>query len=221
MSNPEREQNRRIVIAGGGTVGLRSARLLSDRGHKVVLIERRPERADRLSSEYVATVIEGNAARPSVLQQAQLERSDVVAALTGSEETNFAICMAAQRMTDIRTVMRIKRTPDDLYDQFVDGMVFPEHYGARAAVNEIVREGVRTVEEIFGEVEIMEVEITEDAPVADKRLDEVRLPRGSLIIVDADGERIGGPETVLRPGERYVIAVEADVADEVMNLLRG
>ena len=47
------------------------------------------------------------------------------------------------------------------------------------------------------------------------------LPRGSLIVVDATGDRIGGPDTVLEPGEKYVLAVESAVVDEVMNLLRG
>jgi trk system potassium uptake protein TrkA len=221
MSPNSPEQDLRIVIAGGGTVGLHAARFLADRGHNIVLIEESASRSDHLSDEYLATVIEGDAARPSVLRQAQPERSDVVAALTDDESTNFAICMAAQRLAEVRTVMRVERDPDELYDQFVDTTVYPAHYGARVAANEIVGEGVRTVEDLFGAVEILEVEITEDAPVAGKRLDEVRFPRGSLIIIDADGERIGGPETVLEAGHRYVVAVEREVADEVMNLLRG
>ncbi|WP_435344314.1 potassium channel family protein [Haloarchaeobius sp. HRN-SO-5] len=221
MSQPDRDPDLRVVIAGGGAVGLRSTRLLANRGHKVVLIERDPERGKFLSEEYVATVIEGDAARPSVLRQAQPERSDVVAALTGDENVNFAICLAAQRLADVRTVMRVAGPPDDLYDQFVDSIVFPEHYGARAATNEIVGEGVRSLEDVFGDVDVLEVEIAEGAPVAGKRLEDVRLPRGSLIIVDADGEHIGGPETVLEAGNRYLLAVEADVADEVMNLMRG
>jgi trk system potassium uptake protein TrkA len=214
-------QDLRVIVAGGGSVGLRTAELLHDRGHSVVLVEPDPVRADRLSDEYVATVIEGDAARPSVLRQAQPERSDVLAALTDDEATNFAVCTAAQRMAEIRTVMRVSSEPDDLYDEFVDGVVFPERLGARAAVNEIVGEGVRTVEEVFGDVEVLEVEVAEDAPAAGKSLGEVRLPRGSLIVVDYHGNRIGGPETVLEPGERYVVAVEKGVSDEVMNLLRG
>jgi trk system potassium uptake protein TrkA len=211
----------RVIVAGGGEVGLRTAVLLDDRGHDVVLVEPDPERAEELSDEYVATVIEGDAARPSVLRQAQPERSDVVAALTDDERANFAVCTAAQRMADVRTVMRVGSDPDDLYEEFVDGVVFPENLGARAAANEISGGGVRTVEDVFGDVEIVEVEITEEAPVAGKRLAEVALPRGSLIVVDNRGNRIGGPETVLEPGDRYVVAVESDVADEVMNLLRG
>jgi trk system potassium uptake protein TrkA len=210
-----------VIIAGGGEVGVRTAELLADRGNSVTLVETHPERSAFLSDEYVATVIEGDASRPSILRQARPERCDVVAALTGDEATNFAICMAAQRMADIRTVMRVTTSPDDLYTEYVDEVVFAERIGARAAANAIIGEGVRTVEDVFGDVEILEVEIAEGAPVAGRPLSDVRLPRGSLVIVDYAGNRIGGPETVLEAGNRYVVAVESGVADEVMNLLRG
>jgi trk system potassium uptake protein TrkA len=121
----------------------------------------------------------------------------------------------------VRTVMRVDGTPDELYEEYVDGLVFPERLGARAATNEITGSGVRTIEDVAGNVEIVEIEITEEAPVAGKRLDDVSLPRGTLIIVDYRGDRIGGPDTVLEVGNRYVVAVESDVADEVMNLMRG
>ncbi|KAB1196724.1 MULTISPECIES: TrkA family potassium uptake protein [Haloferax] len=211
----------RVIVAGGGEMGVRTAELLDDRGHDVVIVESDPERCDELADRYIATIIEGDASRPETLRQAQPERSDVVAALTDDETTNFAICMAAQRMSDVRTVMRITETADELYEEFVDGLVFPERLGARAATNEIANGGVRTIEDIGGSVEVVEVEVAEDAPVAGKRLDEVRLPRGSLIIVDYRGDRLGGPDTVLEAGHRYVLAVESPVADEVMNLFRG
>ncbi|SEK54046.1 potassium channel family protein [Haloferax larsenii] len=211
----------RVVVAGGGEMGLRTAELLSDRGHDVVVVEADPDRCAKISEQYVATVIEGDASRPETLRQAQPERSDVVAALTDDETTNFAVCMAAQRMSQVRTVMRVGHTPDELYTEFVDGLVFPERLGSRAAVNEIADGGVRTIEDIAGSVEVVEVEVAEDAPVAGKRLDEVRLPRGCLIIVDYQGDRIGGPDTVLEAGHRYVLAIESPVANEVMNLFRG
>ncbi|WP_410765136.1 potassium channel family protein [Haloferax sp. DFSO60] len=211
----------RVIIAGGGSMGVRTAELLDDRGHDVVIIEPDPDRVQNVADRYLATIIEGDASRPEILRQAQPERSDVVAALTDDEATNFAICLAAQRMSDARTVMRIEEAPDELYEEFVDGLVFPERLGARAATNEIANGGVRTIEDIGGSVEVVEVEVADDAPVAGRRLDEVRLPRGSLIIVDYHGDRLGGPDTVLEAGHRYVLAVESNVSDEVMNLFRG
>lgn len=214
--------NLRVVIAGGGEVGLRTARFLHDRGCSVVIIEKDERRCEELTDEYIATVIAGDAARPGVLRQADLDSSDVIAALTHHEPTNFAICQAANSMADIRTVLRTEQDPDELYVEYVDGFVFPEHHGARVAANEIVGGvGVRTIEEITGDLEIMEIEVSDAAPAANKRLDQVRLPRGSLIISDARGGRIGGPDMVLEAGDRYIVAIESEVADEVLNLLRG
>lgn len=211
----------RVIVAGGGQVGLRVARVLNDRGHTVVLIEEEDERVEELTEEWIASVIVGDAARPSILRQAQPDRSDVVAALTDDEAANFAICTAAQRMAEIQTVMRTTSEPDELYEQYVDGVVYPGNLVARAAVNEIIGRGVRTLEDVSGDLEIIEVEVAAEAPAAGRRLDEVRLPRGSLIVSDAAGGRIGGPDTVLEAGNRYIVAVESDVADEVINLLRG
>jgi trk system potassium uptake protein TrkA len=58
-------------------------------------------------------------------------------------------------------------------------------------------------------------------PAAGKSLSEVRFPTGTLVISDDDGERIARSDTVLTPGKRYVVAVEPDVFEEVMQLLRG
>ena len=211
----------RVIIAGGGTVGLRTAELLSDRGNDVVIVESDAQRCERLSDEYVGTVIEGDASRPSILAQAQPERADAIAAVTGNEPTNFAIAMAAQRMADIHTVMRVESEPDELYDEYVDDIAFPEAIGSRVVANQLSGPGVRTLEEVSGNLEIVEVELADGAPAAGTTLSEVRLPRGSLIVVDHEGERLGGPETVLESGNRYIIAVETSVVDEVLNLLRG
>ena len=211
-----------IAIAGGGAVGLRTAQLLHDRGQKVVIIERDHGRCRTLNDEYIGTVIEGDASRPGVLQQADPGRCDVLVALTGDTATNLGICMAASEMTDVRTVLRVS-DPDAAteYTHLVDGVVYPEESGSRAVVNELLGAGVRSVESVGGTLEILEVEVSPEAPAAGRRLDSVSFPRGSLIIAHADGDRISSAETVLEPGDRYLVAVEAAVTEEVMHLLRG
>jgi trk system potassium uptake protein TrkA len=67
----------------------------------------------------------------------------------------------------------------------------------------------------------MLVRVAEGAPAAGKQLADVRFPAGTLIVSDDDGNRIARSDTTLTPGSRYVVAVEPDVADEVMNLMRG
>lgn len=211
----------RVVIAGGGRVGTQTAKLLDDRGHEVVVVEPDADAAARIGDEYIATVIEGDATRPSVLTQAGLDRADVVAALTDATGTNLAICMAAERLApSVETVMRTEEETGDEYADFVDEVIYAERAAARAAAN-AVEQDVRALEDVTGDLDIMEIRIAEGAPVAGRPLSEVALPRGSLVVSDADGHRIAGSETVLEAGRTYVVAVESSVSDEVMNLTQG
>jgi trk system potassium uptake protein TrkA len=213
--------NFRVVIAGGGRVGHRTAEMLDDRGHDVVVIESDPDRANAISDDYIATVIEGDATRPTILEQVDLDRTDVVAALTNRTGSNLAIAMMARDLTDsIRTVVRTEREGAGEFDQFVDSVIFPERAGARAAANAIEPD-VSSLSDVTGELDIMEIRVRENAPVAGRRLSEIALPRGSLVVSDAAGNAISGPETELEPGETYVVAAEPSVVDEVMNLMRG
>lgn len=213
--------SQRVVIAGGGRVGSLTAEHLDNRGDTVTVIETDQATADGISDDYVATVIVGDATRPDILRQADIDRADAVAALTGKTGTNIAICMLAERLADdVRTVLRTDRRVGDEYAAFVDEVIFPEAAGARAATNAIDH-GVATLADASGTVDIMEIQVTDSAPVAGRSLSEVAFPQGSLVVSDIDGDKIARSDTVLEPGRTYVVAVEPDLADEVLNLMRG
>lgn len=211
-----------VVIAGGGRVGFQTAELLADRGHNVTIIEQDSQTVSDLADEWTATVIDGDATDPDIIEQAGIEQADVVAALTGETGLNLAVCLVAEELSpEIRTVARIERTSGKSYTRFVDAILFPERAGARIAANEIIGGDVETLADVAGTFDIMLVRVADGAPAAGKQLSDVRFPDGTLIISDGDGQQIARPETTLTPGERYVIAVEPDVVDEVMNLLQG
>jgi trk system potassium uptake protein TrkA len=211
-----------IVVAGGGRVGFQTAELLADRGHDVTIIERDEQLVSEIADEWIATVIQGDATNPDIIEQAGIERADAVAALTGETGLNLAVCLAARELTsDIRTVARIDRAAGEAYTRFVDAVLFPERAGARVAANEIVGSDVQTLADVTGDVDVMLVRVAEGAPAAGKQLADVRFPAGTLVVSDEDGQQVARSDTTLSPGSRYIVAVEPDVADEVMNLLRG
>jgi trk system potassium uptake protein TrkA len=211
-----------IIIAGGGRVGFQTAEILADRGHDVTIIERDDRIVSDIADQWIATVIQGDATNPGIIEQAGIERADVIAALTGETGLNLAVCLAASELTpDIRTVARIDRTGGDAYTRFVDAVVFPERAGSRVAANEILGSDVQTLADVTGSLDIMLIRVADDAPAAGKTLSDVRFPEGTLVVSDDNGERIARADTTLTPGSSYVIAVEPDVVGEVMNLLRG
>jgi len=210
------------IIAGGGRVGFQTAEILANRGHDVTIIERDERVVSEIADEWIATVIQGDATNPDIIEQAGIEQADVVAALTGETGLNLAVCLAASELTPgIRTVARIDRAAGEAYTRFVDAILFPERAGAQVAANQIVGGDVQMLADVTGTLDIMLVRVAEEAPAAGKQLTDVRFPAGTLIISDDDGHRIARPDTTLTPGSRYVVAVEPDVADEVMNLMRG
>jgi trk system potassium uptake protein TrkA len=213
--------DKRFVVVGGGRVGLRTAVLLRDRAHRVVVVEQDERRCEEIVDEYVATVIEGDATRPGVLKQADLDRTDAVLAMTGHTGTNLAVCLAVDRLAShVQTVMRADRPRVEEYADLVDTVIFPERAGARVAAN-AVEPQVRALEEVTGEIDVAEVTVAEDAPVAGRTLADVSLPRGCLVVSDADGDSVSTRDTKLVPGRTYVVAIEPGVSDEVRRLFRG
>jgi len=211
-----------VVVAGGGRVGFQTAERLADRGHDVTVLEADPVQCDRISDAYVATVVEGDATNPTVLEQAIDGGCDVVAALTGSAGANLAVCLEAREFApDARTVARIDSKDKESYERFVDATLYPEEAGARAAVNEISGGSVFSLTEHAGDLDVMRVEVADGAPAAGKALADVRFPEGALVVSDADGDSVASSDTTLSAGDVYVVAAEPAVVDELVNLLRG
>jgi trk system potassium uptake protein TrkA len=210
-----------IVIAGGGRVGFRVAEFFEQRGHQVTVIEQNPDRARERESDETE-VVAGDATKPSVLSAVLTDRTTVIGALTNSDSTNLAVCLAARRFQpDIRTVARVTDADGDEYEQLVDEVVFPERASVKTAVNALSGSDVRTFEDVTGEMEVFDISVAADSPVAGRLLDEVELPEGSLVISGAGGERTATSETRLEAGERYIIAADPDASDTVISAFRG
>lgn len=211
-----------IIIAGGGRVGFQAAELLANHGHDVTVVESDDAIVSSIADEWMATIIRGDATDPGIIEQAGIETADVIAALTGESGPNLAICLAATELSpEIRTVARIDRAAGESYTRFVDSVVFPEQAGARMAANEVVGSDVQTLADVTSTLEIVRIRVADGAPAAEKQLSEIRFPAGTLVISDDGGNRIARADTTLIPGNSYVVAFEPDVADEVMNLMRG
>lgn len=218
-----RTAEQRVVIAGAGRVGHRTARVLDDYGHEVYLIERDPETVDQVTGRRTGAVIEGDATNPEILRQIEPEQADILAALTGDGTTNFAICAEIQHLTDdIRTVARVDEPERaDTAQEFVDEIIYPERAGSKAAINRIQGNDIRTLEDVTGDLDVLDIRVDSQSPVAGKQLKEIFLPDGSHVISDADGTEIARPETTLEPDRRYLVAAEPSVADDVHKLLIG
>ena len=86
-----------VIVAGGGRVGAQLTTLLHQAGHKVRLIENRPEILERLHLEIPTEVIfVGDPTLPSVLEDADLAHANVLAATMAEDTNNLAVSSFAR-----------------------------------------------------------------------------------------------------------------------------
>lgn len=100
-----------IIIVGCGKVGQTLIEQLSKEGHDITIIDKNAEKVKQLSDTYDVMGISGNGASYSVLTEAGIENTDLLIAVTESDELNLLCCTVAKRVAGCSAIARV-RTPD-------------------------------------------------------------------------------------------------------------
>ncbi|THE66798.1 TrkA family potassium uptake protein [Salinadaptatus halalkaliphilus] len=216
----------RFVIIGAGRVGLRTARVLREEGHEIVLVERDGALVRRARNEEF-TVIDGDGSKEAILEEAGVTKADAVGALTSDLNVNFTVCMIANHY-GCRTIMRIDEAyREEIYRKYadeVDEVVYPERLGAIGAKNALLGGTIRAVADIAPHLQIVELTITDDAPVNGYTISELELPADATVLAfgKRDGDlEIPSEDESLAAGDRLVVLADFDVLSEVRQLLVG
>ena len=127
----------RIIIAGAGEVGFHLAKLLSYEAQEITLIDTDKERLSYADNHLDIRVLRGDATSIQVLQDAQVDGSDLVIGVTASETTDLTLCVLAKQLGCKRTMARISNTEfmDNRklikFDQLgIDELISPERLAA-------------------------------------------------------------------------------------------
>ena len=84
-----------IIICGAGRVGFTIAKLLSEQGHSITVIDLSSEDTQKISDSLDVKVIVGKATYPSILEKANASEADMIIAVTRNDEINMLICQIA------------------------------------------------------------------------------------------------------------------------------
>jgi trk system potassium uptake protein TrkA len=216
----------RFVIMGAGRVGLRTARVLREEGHDVVVIERDDERADRARTDGFE-VVEGDGAREEMLVEAGIEAADALGALTSDLNANFAACMIGKHH-GCRTVLRIDEDyREDIYRKYadeVDEIVYPERLGAIGAKNALLGGSIQAIADVAQNLQVLLVTVTRASPMYGYSIEEVALPARARILAFGKAEEPMGiplPDDSLEEGDRVAVLADYDVLSEVRQLFVG
>ncbi|MEZ3145279.1 TrkA family potassium uptake protein [Halobaculum sp. MBLA0143] len=215
----------RVIIAGFGRVGSRTARVLDEEGHEVTVVERVAEKADRADTRGF-TVVRGDATNVTVLEEAGLASVDAVAGLTGDPTTNYDVCSATDDY-GCRTVMRLSEdVPDEIYEEYeaaVDEVIYPERLGAAGAKTALLGGNFNAIAELTADLQLTTVTVTEEAPVAGRRVNDVEVEGARIYAHGREREplTIPLPGTEVEAGDRLAVVVEGEQVEAVREALLG
>ncbi len=204
---------RRVMIAGGGNIGLRLAVAIEGR-YQVKLIERNAETARRLSEQLGSSIVLlGDAADEELLIEENIENTDVFCALTNDEEANILSAMLAKRL-GARKVMSLINRPayvDLVQSDAIDIAVSPQQATIGSLLTHVRRGDVVVVHSLRrGAAEAIEAVAHGDyktSRVVGRTVGEIRLPPGTTIgaIVRGEDVLIAHHDTVIQSEDHVIL----------------
>lgn len=195
------KKNMKVIVVGVGSIGESIAAQLTKDGCEVTVIDRNSECLDRLANTVDAIGFQGNGAAYNTLSELNAKDTDVVIAVTDSDEINILSCFTAHAIGAKHTIARIREfdyvNQNHFYrDELGISMIINPDLASANEIFRTMRFPVATRIELFagGRAELVEMAINEDSPLVGHSLMDIRQNMGINLLVCA----------IVRDGEAFV-----------------
>jgi trk system potassium uptake protein TrkA len=219
-------RGRRVMIAGGGEIGLELARRLERDGVHCTIIDSDIERCKHLAISLKDTlVIHGDGTNRSLLVDEEIASCDSFVALTHGDEVNIMAALLARSLDVPRTIALVHRVDFQQAAAAVglDVAISPRRSTAEYILSHVRSEQVsRVVEVENGRAEILELHVPERARVVGRSLMYIDFPEGCIIGCIVRGTRVfipSGTDEIL-PGDTVVMFTVPEVSQDVLRMFR-
>lgn len=217
-----------IVIVGGGKVGFYLAKKLAQGHHTVSLVEKDAATCQEIAKNLSnVLLINGDGCNARYLEDAGINRADVVAAVTGSDEVNLMVCQLAKQSTKVkRTVARVNDPKNShTFNKIgVDVAVDSTSIIAKIIEEEVSLEDLVTLMTFKrGKLALVRVDLNSESPCVNKQVMEIKLPRASVLVSIIRGEDVLIPrgETILQAKDDIIALTAIENEQELLDVLIG
>ena len=216
-----------VIIVGGGRTGAQLARTLLTEGHKITLVEERPQIIERLCQELPENIVfQGDGSSPTVLEKVGIRKAEVLAAVTSEDEANLVIATLGRFEFGVPRIIARVNNPMNAWlftpDMGVDVALNQADILAKLIAEEMSLGDMMTLLKLRkGEFSIVEEKVHPEAIVAGKALNEIQLPAESRVVAILRKGKMIIPEgsTVLQPVDEVICIVHSSNLKELANLL--
>jgi len=218
----------KITIIGGGQVGSYIAALLVSNGHEVSLIEHREKVYCKLEKVFPPEMLFfGNGSDPDLMEKANIVSADVVAAVTGNDETNLVISTLAKMEFGVPRVVARVNNPKNAW-LFDDGMgvdvrVNQADIMAHFIVEEMNMKDMFTLLKLTeGDYSIIKMQVCPASKAANQYLKDLHIPKNTVLISITRNETLLIPkgDTQIFEGDDILLLADKSGREELKEIFR-
>lgn len=216
----------KIIIVGGGKVGFYLAQALKERGSDVTIIEHDKETCRAIANQLDISVVTGDGTEQSTLHAAGAGDADIVAAVTGRDESNLVCCQTAKKIFGTKKTVARVNNPNNvsaLRALGVDTVVSSTENIIEHLEREVDISAVRELIPLDGgEASVVEITLPEDHELAGKSLMELSLPQTCNVVCISRGGHTLIPrgQTKLHGGDILLVVTLSHSVKDLRRALR-
>jgi trk system potassium uptake protein TrkA len=213
-----------VLIVGAGKVGWNLARELIAKAHEVTVLESDSRRYAVVEEELEHRVLYGDGSELWVLERAGIERADLVIAVTGDDEDNILISQVAREKYGVSRVVARCNNPRNLEHFELLGVkpaISATDLILRLIEHEVPKYGLVHLLDLPEErLEIIELEVADDSEAAGKRVRELGLPEGSLVIsiLRDGGGFVPTGDSLVQASDEVLLVLDVGIEERVTEL---
>jgi trk system potassium uptake protein TrkA len=173
-----------IIICGAGRVGFTIAKILSEQGHSITVIDQSSEDIQKIDDTLDVKSIVGKATYPSILEKANASEADMIIAVTRNDEINMLICQIAFSIFHVQKKIARIRSQDYLNPKFtkvynkenlpIDVIISPEIEIAKSIQRKLEAPGaLDNVPFANNKIRLLEILINQKCSLRDIKLNEI------------------------------------------------
>ena len=217
---------KKIAVLGGGQVGSSLAKILTDDGNDITLIDTNLSVIEDLQEDNDIKTIHGNASSPSVLEQAEVNDCDILIATTASDEVNLVSCHLAKKMFNVPTVIARLRNSEfqvstsgfdlDLFS--INSIISPSQLVTDFIKNIIEHPGAfQAYDFADGKLQVIGATVLKDGPLSGRKLSEFKkhLPNVDVNVIALYRDRktlpVNGTTVIETGDDLFFLATEENM----------
>ena len=211
----------KILIIGCGQVGSTLAAQLAGENHDVTIIDNKDQKISKLTEEYDIMGYCGNGVNISLMREAGIEDTDILIAVTESDEINLLCCLMAKKFSSCHTIARVRNPiyngeTDFIKAQMGISMTINPEQATAVEIAQLLKYPFAEKIDSFakGKVQLVKIKITQSSPISDSEIRDIAARTGCDILVCAiergDEVIIPGGLTRIKCGDMVSFIVSND-----------